>query len=167
MGAEIAQLHCTYNKDTQCISCPEGTFSNEDSSTQICQQHASCPRSSVEISPGNRTANPACQPEGKLSPGSITAIILPSLLVLVIIIFIIIYIIYCRKRRQSQNKSSRQKNNLSTTRRDSESCSLDKLNISPSEVESSTHELEEIYVQDSIDSFSDASISSTIHQPGT
>ncbi|XP_011612295.1 tumor necrosis factor receptor superfamily member 1B isoform X1 [Takifugu rubripes] len=48
------------NSDVRCEPCPEGTFSDKDSSTDPCQPHQSCQGRVIRA--GNATANTVCKP---------------------------------------------------------------------------------------------------------
>ncbi|TWW61957.1 hypothetical protein D4764_04G0006040 [Takifugu flavidus] len=50
----------TVNSDVRCEPCPEGTFSDKDSSTDPCQPHQSCQGRVIRA--GNATANTVCKP---------------------------------------------------------------------------------------------------------
>ncbi|XP_040890877.1 tumor necrosis factor receptor superfamily member 1B [Toxotes jaculatrix] len=52
----------TKHSDVKCTPCPEGTFSNTDSSTDSCRPHNDCHGKAVVIK-GNATSDTVCEPE--------------------------------------------------------------------------------------------------------
>lgn len=50
----------TASSDVRCKRCPEGTFSDKDSSTDPCQPHQRCHGRVIKV--GNATADTVCQP---------------------------------------------------------------------------------------------------------
>ncbi|XP_053250574.1 tumor necrosis factor receptor superfamily member 6B [Podarcis raffonei] len=60
LGTGVAQLG-NPQEDTTCIPCPQGTFSDSVSSTEVCQPHRDCSKQGLAVSvPGNQFHDTFC-----------------------------------------------------------------------------------------------------------
>ncbi|XP_015228623.1 PREDICTED: tumor necrosis factor receptor superfamily member 5-like isoform X2 [Cyprinodon variegatus] len=79
--------------DTECQSCPEGTFSNETSMNDGCVKHTECPLGYIATVPGTAQTDTVCEIQR-------SHVILPIVLTVVIIALILAGVLFYLKSRK-------------------------------------------------------------------
>ncbi|XP_073703349.1 tumor necrosis factor receptor superfamily member 3 [Garra rufa] len=104
-GSGVISLH-TYQTDTVCRPCLEGTYSDVDDYVSSCKNYTSCDDLGRELKvPGTSQSDAVC---GKLNPCTTTCSwLLPAslwtgIVITALIVFLILFIIYWRNKRQSK-----------------------------------------------------------------
>ncbi|XP_026139713.1 tumor necrosis factor receptor superfamily member 3-like [Carassius auratus] len=96
-------FHHTFEKNTECVPCPEGTYSDVDDYISSCKNYTSCDDLGRHVKvPGTSQSDVVCgqfkAPCSWLLPASLWA----GIVITAIIIVMILFIIYWRNKRQSK-----------------------------------------------------------------
>ncbi|XP_062986332.1 tumor necrosis factor receptor superfamily member 11A [Elgaria multicarinata webbii] len=90
------------NKDTVCIQCPTGYFSNVTSATDACKTWTNCTALGTEENiPGNKSSDVVCKKQLKMSPRDETNNLFYMLIVpLLVLVSIAVFTIHYRNKRK-------------------------------------------------------------------
>ncbi|KAM9307695.1 tumor necrosis factor receptor superfamily member 11A [Gastrophryne carolinensis] len=86
------------DKNTECIPCKNGYFSNVSSSTEQCQPWKNCTKLRLEVKhPGTNKSDVVC---GHLFTNSLSQVVIPImvLIILSVVAVFIVLVVYCRKK---------------------------------------------------------------------
>ncbi|XP_059915675.1 tumor necrosis factor receptor superfamily member 14-like isoform X23 [Gadus macrocephalus] len=110
----------TADKDTECLHCTDGTFSDGTSSS--CQNHTKCESVGLKlIRPGTDSTDSECGEHGPHA-GLVAGIVIPGVMLVMALMALIIAIIHRKNKREStpQSKMETQRKELSQDYRPTE-----------------------------------------------